>query len=103
MKIPNFVGPEMDFNSGQQSSSGRNGGGGGGGTEPFRCDSTTEHQDKNQAQTQRADHLVTLVTETIRPEISRDNGGTATIRYFNGHLIVTAPPLRSRSHQRCTR
>jgi hypothetical protein len=32
-----------------------------------------------------------MIRETIRPEIWRENGGTASIRYYNGHLVVTAP------------
>ena len=38
-----------------------------------------------------ADQLVTLIRETIRPTIWKENGGTAAIRYYNGNLIVTAP------------
>jgi len=38
-----------------------------------------------------ADQLVKLITDTIRPDIWKDNGGAASIRYFHGDLIVTAP------------
>ena len=40
---------------------------------------------------EKADDLVALIKATIQPEIWRDNGGTATISYFNGSLVVTAP------------
>jgi hypothetical protein len=38
-----------------------------------------------------ADELILLIIDTIQPEVWRDNGGTASIRYWNGNLIVTAP------------
>jgi hypothetical protein len=41
--------------------------------------------------TERADQLVEMIREIIRPEIWKENGGPASIRYFNGQLIVTAP------------
>jgi hypothetical protein len=56
-------------------------GGGGGGMQ----------KEKVKTKQERADDLVTLVRETIRPEIWKENGGTAAVRYYNGNLIVTAP------------
>jgi len=41
--------------------------------------------------TERADALVKMIREVIRPEIWRENGGEASIRYYNGNLVVTAP------------
>jgi hypothetical protein len=55
------------------------GGGGGGGSD------TTLTRD------QRAQQLIDLITSIIRPEIWQANGGPASIRFFNGSLIVTAP------------
>lgn len=40
---------------------------------------------------QKGEELVKLITQVIRPTIWSDNGGTATIKYFSGKLIVTAP------------
>lgn len=57
------------------------GGGGGGGT----------GKEKTTTKLERAEALVTMIRETIRPEIWREAGGTASIRYYNGNLIVTAP------------
>jgi hypothetical protein len=48
-------------------------------------------KEKVKTKQERADDLVTLVRETIRPEIWKENGGTAAVRYYNGNLIVTAP------------
>lgn len=41
---------------------------------------------------ERAQGLVDLIQETIRPEVWDVNGGKAAIRYSAGRLIVTAPP-----------
>jgi hypothetical protein len=35
--------------------------------------------------------LVKLITDTIRPEVWRQNGGNSSISFYNGLLIVTAP------------
>lgn len=40
---------------------------------------------------ERAEELIELITEVIRPDVWQVNGGTATIRYFNGNLVVNAP------------
>ena len=48
-------------------------------------------RDPGKTRDERGDELVTLITETVRPEIWAVNGGTATIRYFRGSLVVTAP------------
>jgi hypothetical protein len=40
---------------------------------------------------ERGQQLAELIMETVEPEIWRDMGGPASIRYWNGNLIVTAP------------
>jgi hypothetical protein len=89
MEVPNFAGPTFNLQSASGSVSGGGGGGGGGGQSPFGASTETAQQTTTKAQ--RADSLVKLITETVRPEVWRENGGTASVRYFNGHLIVTAP------------
>ena len=68
---------------------GTGGGGGGGGTSLFKTDTpaaaTTDTPQK------RGEDLAALVREIVRPSIWRENGGQASIRYFSGKLIVTAP------------
>jgi hypothetical protein len=64
---------------GSMMGSGGGGGGGGRGSEQVK------------SKAERAEALVTLVRETVRPEIWKENGGTAAVRYYNGNLIVTAP------------
>lgn len=89
MDIPNFVGPTFGLQQTAQISGG-GGGGGGGGSSLFNG-STTTNNDTPLTKQQRGQQLVKLVTDTVHPEIWRENGGQASIRYFNGHLIVTAP------------
>jgi hypothetical protein len=71
------------------SSYGSGGGGGGGGL--FGGGGGENKKEKTQTKTERAEALVTLVRETVRPDIWREAGGPASIRYYNGNLIVTAP------------
>jgi len=39
----------------------------------------------------RGEDLVALVRDVVRPTIWKENGGPASIRYFSGKLIVSAP------------
>src|SRR6266480_8105683 len=39
----------------------------------------------------KARELVDLIVETVSPQVWAPNGGKATIKFFNGNLIVTAP------------
>jgi hypothetical protein len=95
MDIPEFVEPPtFDLTQvGQQSGSGGGGGGGGGGSGQsiFGNNTSQQQRDPGKTRAERGDELVQLVTETVRPEVWAVNGGTATIRYFRGSLVVTAP------------
>jgi hypothetical protein len=62
----------------------------GGGSNSFSSSSSSATTDI-QTQKQMGTDLVTLIMETVRPEIWRQNGGTSSITFFNGNLIVTAP------------
>ena len=88
--IPDFAGPTFNLQNQGNSTSGQGGGGSSGGT-LFQDSGTNETQDTPQSKAQRADSLVKLITDTVRPDVWRENGGPASVRYFNGHLIVTAP------------
>lgn len=94
MEMPEFVQPpsfNLQSSSNQGGSGG--GGGGGGGSGIFGGSSSDSNRDRDNVITreQRGEELVQLVTETLRPDIWAVNGGNATIRYFRGSLIVTAP------------
>ena len=93
MEIPDF-GEPPNFNLQTSSDQGGGGGGGGGGGSGIFGGSTSDtNRDQTNTTTreERGEQLVQLVTETVRPDIWAVNGGTATIRYFRGSLIVTAP------------
>jgi hypothetical protein len=74
------------------SSSGVGGSGGTSGQGVFggNSNSNQSEQELKTAQ-QRGDELADLIRQVIRPTIWRENGGNASIRFFSGKLIVTAP------------
>ena len=37
---------------------------------------------------QRADEIIKLITDTVRPELWRVNGGNCTISFMRGNLVV---------------
>jgi len=109
MEIPDFDNaPDFNLNSGggTNGSSGRSGGGGGrsggggssggggGGSGLFAGGGgggNAKTAEKTTTKSERAEALLTMIRETVRPEIWRENGGIASIRYYNGNLIITAP------------
>lgn len=102
MEVPDFTGaPTMDLNN-TSSNGSRNGGNGAGGSGNSGGSSQglfgsggqsnqNNQTDKGSTKQERADQLIKMIQTTIRPDIWDVNGGKATIKYFNGHLIVTAP------------
>ena len=89
LEVPNFAGPT--FNLQQSNTTSGGGGGGGSGGSLLQGSGDTGQGQGQTTKAARADGLVKLIIETVRPEVWRENGGTASVRYFNGHLIVTAP------------
>jgi hypothetical protein len=90
MDVPDFAGPDFSLQSASDQS--QSGGGGGGGLFGQSGNSSRDKEKENTTtRDQRGEQLAELVMESVRPEIWAANGGTATIRYFNGNLIVTAP------------
>lgn len=95
MEIPDFSdAPNFNLQSITQQSS-QSGGGGSSGSGIFGSSGSTSNRDRERATTmtreERGEQLVELIMETVRPEVWAANGGTATIRFFRGNLIVTAP------------
>ena len=45
----------------------------------------------NKEKDAKAKELVTLIKEIVQPSVWTDNGGKASIKFFNGCLIVNAP------------
>ena len=52
---------------------------------------TPRAREKEPTQAERGENLVKIIVETVCPEVWKDNGGPASIRYMGGKLIVTAP------------
>lgn len=95
MDIPEFGdAPNFNLQSITQQGS-QSGGGGSSGSGIFGSSGDTSSRDRERATTptreERGEQLVELIMETVRPEVWAANGGTATIRFFRGNLIVTAP------------
>lgn len=92
LEVPNFDDPpQIELNQQSQVSGGGGGGGGGnllGGGGGTGSGTRDEQQTTKQ---ERGEQIVALVMDTIQPDIWRANGGTASVRYWRGKLIVTAP------------
>ena len=85
--------PQLDLSSATQGQSAGGGGGGGGASGGQSLFQNTGGQQNQTADTQkeRADEIIKLITDTVKPELWQVNGGTATISFFRGMLIVNAP------------
>jgi len=83
----------------QNASQGQSGGGGGGegggggnsGQSLFTNTNTSSNSKTAANQSDRAQEIIKLITDTVKPELWQANGGTATISFFRGNLIVNAP------------
>ncbi|GAB4385321.1 MAG: hypothetical protein Kow0022_10780 [Phycisphaerales bacterium] len=96
-EVPDFTNaPQFDLNSAfQNTGGGRGGGGGGTGRSPF---TQTGQGQGGQGGVQRTDretlanNLIDMITSIVEPDQWEDNGGeAASIRFFQGHLLVNAP------------
>ncbi|MGD0770638.1 MAG: hypothetical protein ABSB42_20840 [Tepidisphaeraceae bacterium] len=85
--------PNDTFNYTIQSISGGSaqvgGSGGGGGSQSLSSGQNNTSQNVNMDT--KAQALIKLIETVVRPEIWRDNGGPASMEFWNGNLIVTAP------------
>lgn len=95
LEIPNFTNaPDFNLNTNGTANNSNSGGGGMGlniGGNNSGSGTKDEGEEAGKTRAERANDLVKLIMEIVRPEIWRDNGGPASIRFFNGSLIVTAP------------
>ena len=92
-KVQSF---QLQSSSGRTASSGSGGGGGGGSSSSSSGvfsggGSSSASNSKGKTRNERADELISLIQETIRPEVWNVNGGKAAMRFSNGKLVVTAP------------
>jgi hypothetical protein len=106
MRVPNFTNaPQMNISaalsntntggggSGRSGGGGGSGGGSGGGTSQiFGADTSNNEEDAQPTKAERGQELADMIRSTIEPDIWQANGGpTASVRYYNGRLIVNAP------------
>ncbi|HEY2589474.1 MAG TPA: hypothetical protein VGI81_27255 [Tepidisphaeraceae bacterium] len=103
MEIPDFNdAPEfsLDASQNQGNTGGGSGGGSGGGASiggvsntlfAGGANGTNGNSQPTKTKAERAQDLVALIEAVVSPDIWKDNGGTASIKYFNGMLVVTAP------------
>jgi len=89
MEIPDFAeAPTFDLNSVLQSSGGR---GGGGGRSPFSGGNQDDQRERI-PRTELADNIINIITDIVETEQWELNGGDgATIRFYDGHLLVNGP------------
>ncbi|MEM8874995.1 MAG: hypothetical protein AAGD32_12160 [Planctomycetota bacterium] len=78
MPVPNFT-PDFDI--------GDFGGGGGG----FGGGGDFGDNGEEMSPEDMAELIIDIIRETVRPDVWQENGGFASIRYFDGTLIITAP------------
>ncbi len=83
--VPNYMNaPEFDLQTVLQS------GQGGGGQSPFQ--ENDEEDTDRRTQAEKGQEIIDILTQLVEPEQWSDNGGdAASIRYFQGSLIVNAP------------
>jgi hypothetical protein len=97
VEIPDFEAPSLSLSDNQGGQSGRanrgrnSGGGSGGGLFDNSNGKSERDEEKSKSKAERAQQLIDLVQTTVRPDIWDVNGGKATIKFFNGNLIITAP------------
>jgi hypothetical protein len=84
-EVPDYdTAPEIDLQTVLQSSQG-----GGGGQSPFQ-DNQDEQLDRRTLE-ERSIELIEIIEQLVEPESWLSGGGNATIRYFQGNLLVRAP------------
>jgi hypothetical protein len=93
MDLPDYEDvPDIDLQQSLQQSQGGRGGGGGGGQSPFRNTQQNDENENRRTIEERANEVVDIITALVEPEQWIDNGGeSATIRLWNGTVIVNAP------------
>ena len=83
--------PQLDLQSATQGQQGGSGGGGGSSQGLFSNSSSSSNNQTASSPKDRADEIIKLITDTVKPELWQVNGGTATISYYRGQLIINAP------------
>jgi len=98
MVIPDFTdAPQFSLEAAQNGGGGGGGGAGGGGGQAmvnnqlFMGTGNTANAEPAKTKAERAQDLVELIESVVFPDVWKENGGTSSVRYYNGMLVVTAP------------
>ena len=83
--------PDLSITNVQSQSAGGGGGGGASQSNLFSGGTSNTNSADVPTQTDRANNIIKMITDTVRPELWKINGGEATIEFFRGSLIVHAP------------
>ncbi len=84
-EVPDYPdAPTIDLQSVLQNSQG-----GGGGSSPF--DQINDQNITPRPQEERAQDIIDILTQLVEPEQWLEGGGSSTIRFFQGNLLVKAP------------
>ena len=86
LHVPDFN-EAPEFNLSQTNAGGRGGGGGG----QSLIGQSGGRETAAAIERERGEQLVATIMEIVQPDVWRENGGTSSIRFFDGHLVVTAP------------
>ena len=90
-EIPDYdEAPEIDLQTVLQSSQG-----GGGGQSPFQ-DAQDDDLDRTTLE-ERSVELIEIIEALVEPETWLSGGGTASVRYFQGNLLVRGPDYLHRN------
>lgn len=90
LETPNYTNSyELDLQQALQQAGQQ--GGGGGGQSPFKENDQGEEEQRRNIQ-EKANEVIDILTQLVEPDQWQQNGGeAATIRYFQGALLVNAP------------
>lgn len=96
MRVPNFTNaPSFDLNdalSNTSSGGSGNSGGGSGGSGGIFTENEDSDNDDAPTKTESGENIADLIRKTIEPDIWQENGGPyASVRFYDGRLIVNAP------------
>ena len=98
MVIPDFNdAPQFSLDAAQNgggssgSAVGQGGGGGNNVTNTLITGGGNPTPEVVKTKAERAQELVELIEQVVSPDVWKDNGGTASLRYYNGMLVITAP------------
>lgn len=92
MDVPNFTSAPSFNLTDALSNTNSGGGGNSGGGEGIFGDEEDNEEERPLSRTERGEQIAQLIRDTIEPDIWLANGGEhASVRYFNGRLIIRAP------------